>query len=88
MRSLTTSAEVPLSAADFWALRLDSNFDRFCAAAEGCMGAIADDGWLSAHALQLTLARPQPAARQPKDGALAAALLQQQHVRELSVLQQ
>ena len=36
VRVVQTSAVVRLSAADFWALRLDSNWDRFCASAEGC----------------------------------------------------
>ena len=36
VKVVTTKAEVPLSAAEFWALRLDSNFDHFCAAAEDC----------------------------------------------------
>ena len=39
-RSSTYSACVPLPADTFWALRLDTNFDRFCAAAEGCSFAL------------------------------------------------
>ena len=42
---------------------------------------------LAACALQLALARPQPTARQAEDGVLALALLQQQHVRMLLVVE-
>ena len=36
MRVWEGSAIISMAADDFWALRLDSNFDRFCARAEGC----------------------------------------------------
>ena len=76
----TYSATVPLPADTFWALRLDTNFDRFCAAAEGCTFALTSlsrgaDGHVSIETELSANESPLPSALQTLLGAKKFSLL-------------